>query len=190
MSCANCMECSHLKCVYLKSVLNNWLCNKCTWVALPFYKCSGAEMLDEASFLDTDLDTDIITVTDQGENGTTLNTSTNPDLLNAARQKNAKGILLCHLNINSIQKKFDELKDIFINNKMQIMAVGETKIDRSYPDSQFLIPGYYLHRNDRKKGGGGVLLFVSSKVLSKRVTFDRSYKTFEPLPWRLASNQE
>ena len=61
------------------------------------------------------------------------------------------------------------------------MAVWETKIDRSYPDSQFLIPGYYLHRNDRKKGGGGVLLVVSSKVLSKRVTFDRCYKTFEPL---------
>ena len=129
--------------------LRLWLCNKCKWVALPFYKWSGAEMLDEASFLDTDLDTDIITVTDQGENGTTLNTSTSPDLLNAARQKNAKGMLLCHLNINSIQNKFDELKDTFINSKMKIMAVGETKIDRSYPDSQFLIPGYYLHQNDR-----------------------------------------
>ena len=139
------MECSCLKCVYQKSVLNNCLCNKCTWVALPFYKCSGAEMLDEASFLDTDLATDSITMTDQGENGTTLNTSTSPDLLNAARQKNAKGMLLCHLNINSIQNKFDELKDIFIKNKMQIMAVGETKIDRSYPDSQFLIPGFYFH---------------------------------------------
>ena len=45
----------------------------------------------------------------------------------------------------------------------------------------FLLPRYYLHRNDRKKGGGGVLLFVSSKILSKRVTFDRCYKTIEPL---------
>ena len=62
------------------------------------------------------------------------------------------------------------------------MAVSETKIDCSYPDSQFLIPGYYLHQNDQKKGGGGVLLFVSSnKILSKRVTFNRSYKTIEPL---------
>ena len=60
------------------------------------------------------------------------------------------------------------------------MNVSETKIDRSYPDSQFLIPGYYLHRNDRKKGGGAVLLFVSFKILSKRVTFDMCYKTIEP----------
>ena len=170
----------HLKCVYLKSTVNNWLCNRCTWASLPFYKCSDVEMLSEACFSDTDLDSDNITVTDQGENGTTPNTSTGPDLLNAARQKNAKGMLLCHLNINSSQNKFDELKDTFINSKMQIMAVGETKIDRSYPDSQFLIPGYYLHQNDRKKGGGGVLLLISSKVLSKRVTFDRCYKTLEP----------
>ena len=103
-------------------------------------------MLSEACFSDTAhyyTDSDNITVTDQGENGTTPNTSTGPDLLNAARQKNAKGMLLCHLNINRSQNKFDELKDNIINNKMQIMAVSETKIDRSYPDSQFLIPGYY-----------------------------------------------
>ena len=141
ISCANCMGCFHLKCVYLKSMVNNWLCNRCTWAALPFYKCSDAEMLNEACFSDTDLVTNNITLTDQGENGTTPNTFTGPDLLNAARQKNAKGMLLCHLNINSIQNKFDELKDIIINNKVQIMAVSETKIDRSYPDSQFLIPG-------------------------------------------------
>ena len=61
------------------------------------------------------------------------------------------------------------------------MAVSATKIDRSYPDSQFLITGYYLHRNDRKRGGGAVLLFVSSKILSKRVTFDIFLKTIEPL---------
>ena len=142
-------------------------------------------MLEGASFLDTDLDTDIITVTDQGENGTILNTSTGPDLLKAARQKSAKGMLLCHLNIYSIQNKFDELKDIIINNRVQIMAVSEIKIDHSYSDSQFLIPGYYLHRNKQKKGGGGVLLFVLSKILCKRVTFDRCYKTIEPLALKI-----
>ena len=65
------------------------------------------------------------------------------------------------------------------------MAVGKTKIDCSYPDPQFLIPGYYLYQNDPKKGGGGVVLFVSSKILSKSVTFNRSYKTIEPLALEL-----
>ena len=41
----------------------------------------------------------------------------------------------CHLNINSILNKLDERKDTFITrNKVQIVAVGETKIDCSYPD--------------------------------------------------------
>ena len=57
------------------------------------------------------------------------------------------------------------------------MPVSETKIDCSSRDPQFLIPGYFLHQNDQKKDGGGVLLFVSSKILSKRITFNRSYKT-------------
>ena len=102
ISCANCMGCFHLKCAYLKSTVNNWLCNRCTWAALPFYKCSDAEMLNEACFSDPDLDSDNITVTDQGENGTTPKTSTGPDLLNAARQKNAKGMLLCQQHSEQI----------------------------------------------------------------------------------------
>ena len=147
-------------------------------------------MLDEASFLDTDLDTDIITVTDQGENGTTLNTSTSPDLLNAARQKNAKGMLLCHLNINSIQNKFDELKDTFINSKMQIMAVGETKIDRSYPDSQFLIPGYYLHQNNRKRVEVVFSCWSHLRYSPRESPLTGVIKLWSLWPWRLASNRE
>lgn len=38
----------------------------------------------EACFSDTDIDIDIITVPDQGESGTTLNTSTGSNLLSAA----------------------------------------------------------------------------------------------------------
>ena len=38
-------------------------------------------MLNKACFSDTDLDRDNITLTDQGENGNTPNTSTGPDLL-------------------------------------------------------------------------------------------------------------
>jgi hypothetical protein len=44
-----------------------------------------------------------------------------------------------------------------IKSSVQIMAVSETKIGGSYPDTQFLINGYYLHRNDREKGGLVVL---------------------------------
>ena len=82
--------------------------------------------------------------------------------LETARENNRIDLLLCHQNINSIQNKFEELKDIVVKSLVQILAVSETKIDVSYPHSQFLIPGYYLHRNDRKKGGGAILILVPS----------------------------
>lgn len=69
--------------------------------------------------------------------------------LQATRNKNYQNLLLCHINVNGIQNEFEELKDTVIKSNVQIMAVSETKIDGSYPNSQFMIPGYYLHRNDK-----------------------------------------
>lgn len=60
-------------------------------------------------------------------------------------------ILLCHLNINSIQNKFEELVALIRKLKIHIIFISETKIDSTYPDSQFAIPGYTLYRNDIKK---------------------------------------
>ena len=89
--------------------------------------------------------------------------------------------MLAHLNINSIQNKFGEIAEITRKSRAQIMIISETKIDSTYPDSQFMIPGYSLLRNDRKKGGGGILAYISSDVTSKRMKLQRSYKTFEPI---------
>ena len=44
------------------------------------------------------------------------------------------------------------------------MTVGETEIALSYPGSQFHIPGYSIHRSDKAKGGGGIMVFISSSL--------------------------
>ena len=54
------------------------------------------------------------------------------------KQSHSRQDLLIHRNNNSLQNKFEELK--FINEKIKasiIVLTGETKIDSSYPDSQF-----------------------------------------------------
>ena len=86
---------------------------------------------------------------------------------------------MCHLNINSIQNKFEELASLIKKSRTQIMIVSESKIDSSYPNSQFTISGYELYRNDRKKGGGGILAYVSSELICKRIKPVKSYKTIE-----------
>ena len=112
--------------------------------------------------------------------------TTELNVLETAQQENPSDLLLSHLNINSIQNKFEELKQIAVESRVQIMVVSETKIDAPYPDSQFHIPGYHIHRQDRKKGGGGVLMFVTSKIESKRIKFDRRYKTIEIMALQIA----
>jgi len=59
------------------------------------------------------------------------------------------------------------------------MFISETKIDASYPNAQFTIPGYSLYRNDRKKGGGGIMALTSTSLSKKRLKLDKNFKTLE-----------
>ena len=106
-----------------------------------------------------------------------------PQELEAKRTNSSKELLLCHLNINSIQNKFDELVDVIHKLKAHIIFIGETnsKIDSTYPNSQFYIPGYSLFRKDKKKGGGGILAFVTVVIPCKRLNFNRTYKCIEAI---------
>lgn len=79
-------------------------------------------------------------------NDTMVGDTTELNALETARQENSSDLLLSHLNSNSIQNKFEELRHIVIESRVQIMVGSETKVDASYPDSQFHIPGYHLHR--------------------------------------------
>ena len=41
------------------------------------------------------------------------------------------------------------------------------EMELTYPESQFSIPGYSVHRKGRKKGGGGVVALISSSLVRK-----------------------
>ena len=61
--------------------------------------------------------------------------------LNFNRKGNLNTLVLAHININSIGNKFDTLVQQITNN-ISILMVSETKLDNSFPEGQFLIPGY------------------------------------------------
>ena len=52
------------------------------------------------------------------------------------RLKNPNRIIICHLNINSIRNKFDQLKH-FMKDTMDILLISETKLSNSFPENQF-----------------------------------------------------
>lgn len=185
--CSVCESWNHIKCAEvspseykrLKSQINlTWMCATCEHFQQTFPLANINIFEDSQS----------CTYNDSFEFQDNLHTELSD--LERTRQKYNRELLICHLNINSLQNKFEEMRDIILKLKTQIMIIGETKIDSSYPDSQFEIPGYSIYRNDRKKGGGGILAFVSSCVTCRRLKLDRTYKTLEPLVLEVIVNNK
>ena len=89
---------------------------------------------------------------------TSYEKNTNKEL-RALRLKNLNKLVIAHLNINSLRNKF-ELLIFQIKDNIDILMLSETKLDESFPNSQFLINGfsapYRLDRNNR----GGVSFFI------------------------------
>ena len=64
---------------------------------------------------------------------------------------------------------------------IKVFFLTETKVDAAYPTAQFKISGYDIYRNDRTKGGGAILAFVSSRTPSKKLARHGNLSTIEPL---------
>ena len=75
-----------------------------------------------------------------------------------------------HININSIPNKFEGIMDL-VAKYIDIFLISETKIDSSFPDSQFSYEGYCQpHRKDRIAGGGvGLLMYVNENIPSRQM---------------------
>ena len=88
------------------------------------------------------------------------------------RKNNSERIILGHLNINSIRNKFEMITE-FIKGNVDLMLFSETKIDDSFPTSQFLISGFSSpFRRDRNACGGGLLFYVRSDIPVKQLFCD------------------
>ena len=75
--------------------------------------------------------------------------------------------------------KFESQKDL-IKDKLDILVVTETKIDESYPNSQFSIDGFSTpFRLDRNKFGGGVMIYVKENLLCVEIPFQNKPKDIE-----------
>ena len=101
------------------------------------------------------------------------------DLLLNTRLKNPTRLIFAHLNINSLRNKFEFLKDK-ISSYLDIFLISETKLDSSFPTSQFCINGFSTpFRLDRTNNGGGLLLYVRNHVPCKVLNAFENLENFE-----------
>ena len=80
--------------------------------------------------------------------------------------------IIDYLNINSLKEKIICLRDIISTSKIDILCIDETKLDTSFPDSQFKIDRYKLplFRKDRDSKGGGKIVYVREGIVAKRLS--------------------
>ena len=57
------------------------------------------------------------------------------------RKKNPNKLIIANLNVNSIPNKFEQLK-VLVQDKVDIFVITESKLDSSFPNSQFIISGF------------------------------------------------
>ena len=58
-----------------------------------------------------------------------------------------------------------------VQDKLDILLISETKVDPSFPSSQFAIDGFsFPFRLDRNSSGGDIMLFVREEIPSKNLS--------------------
>ena len=92
------------------------------------------------------------------------------------KRKKPKNVFLEHLTINSIKNKFEPFWDTF-----DIFLLSESKLDSSFPDDQFSVPGYRIVRKDCDKNGGVLLLYINENIPFKVIQNSSLPPTLEAL---------
>ena len=70
--------------------------------------------------------------------------------------KNPNRLIFAHINMNSLSNKFEMLQEL-IGNNIDVLLISETKLDASFPSSQFILDGFTPpYRLDRTQHGGGM----------------------------------
>ena len=149
--CTDCDARFHAKCLKISSWTNknntiqtniDWVCTMC---ALPSFSDSLFE------------DNHCQFTTSEIANSEINNGSILAENFKQLRDANRKKCIIASLNVNSLPNKFVEIKVWLRCSIFDILSIQETKIDKTYPNSQFYAEGFKYFRRDRKKGGGGII---------------------------------
>ena len=109
-------------------------------------------------------------------------------------------VTIGYLNVCHIRNKFERLVSM-INGNIDVLCFAETKLDSSFPITNFIIPGYSTpYRLDGpkvKEASGGLLIYVKedipTKLLNKRFRLPTDFQAiplelnFKKSKWLLIS---
>ena len=95
--------------------------------------------------------------------------------LNNIRLKNRKRSIYGQLKINSIRNNVDFLCSE-ISPNLDLLIVSETKLDDSFPTTQFLMSGFF--KLGRFSNGEGLLLYIRGDLTSRSINHLKMQKNY------------
>ena len=99
-----------------------------------------------------------------------INTNDKFGKLRSVRRKHPKNIIISYLNINSVRNKLRNLGTL-VGNLLDILCISETKLDRSFPTSQFMLAEFKRpYRLDKTSTSEGLLKFIRNDMPSRKLT--------------------
>ena len=94
------------------------------------------------------------------------------------RRKFTKSVFSGDLNVNSERNKFEALEFV-IKDKFEVFLVSERKLDSSFSEAQFKIPGYRIFRQDEDKYGSGLMFYTDQNIPFKKIETFHLHPLFE-----------
>ncbi|PFX21807.1 hypothetical protein AWC38_SpisGene13715 [Stylophora pistillata] len=87
-------------------------------------------------------------------------------LLSSLKNNSYCGASIGHLNVRGLHSKLNEIKFLLNHSSLDILAITETHLNCTIDDTELLIDGYFIKRNDRQDGrdGGEVALYYKSHL--------------------------
>ena len=80
---------------------------------------------------------------------------------------------MLYFNVRSLLPKIDELRIVCASLLPDIVCIVESWLDDNIDDLEVCVQGYCLHRVDRNRYGGGILIYVKN-VFSCLVAYSGS----------------
>ena len=85
------------------------------------------------------------------------------------RKRFTSNFVFAYNNINSYRNKHSSVCDLLSNNIVDFIAIAETKLDQSFPNSQFKVDNYELYRSDFSAKSGGLLIHIRDDLAHRRL---------------------
>ena len=92
---------------------------------------------------------------------------------------NVKGLTMAHLNIRSLVKNIDELRQFVCTNNLDVLTLSETWLDSSFSDEEIAIDNFRMERCDRCRNGGGTAMLIHERFVYDRLPLSPELNNLE-----------